>query len=208
EHVSVARSIAPYLPPSWQLGPGVSAITFAELLTQTSGIQTYSSLVPPNAPQDSYDALKGLMRQTIMPGYKAMCRQDYQQRLQGVQGVKCYNNTNFALLRIIIAYLWHDGNPQYPTLLSLLNLPPDQYDHALYELTAQDYLAYLNSVYGPSIPISCTPQSGAKMLAYIYPGVEPGYDWGNWQLTCGAAGIQLSADQMATFLANLAKGAY
>jgi CubicO group peptidase (beta-lactamase class C family) len=211
EHVSVGSAIGPYLPPSWQLGPGVSAITFAELLTQTSGIRYKGTLVPtvpPNAAQDSYDALKALMGQTILPGYKAMCQQDYQQRLQGKQSVLCYNNNNFALLRIIIAYLWHNGNPEYPTLLSLLSLAPDQYDHALDELTAQDYLAYLNSVFGPSIPISCTPQGSGEMLAYIYPGTQHGSDLGDWKTRCGAAGIELSADQMATFLANLGSGAY
>jgi CubicO group peptidase (beta-lactamase class C family) len=203
EQVSVKDSIAPYLPPTWQLGPGVSAITFEQLLTQTSGIQ-----VPKGADDISYSGLKALMGQTIDPGYKASCYQDYQQRLQGEQGVACYTNTNFALFRLIIPYLWHRGNPEYPSLLALLNLAPDQYEKALESLTAKDYLAYLNSVYGPTIPITCTPQSGAKMLAYIYPGGVPGSDWGDWQPVCGAGGIQLSADQMATFLANLEKGAY
>jgi CubicO group peptidase (beta-lactamase class C family) len=203
EQVSVKDSIAPYLPPTWQLGPGVSAITFEQLLTQTSGIR-----VPTGADDIRYSGLKALMGQTIDPAYKADCYQDYQRRLQGEQGVKCYTNTNFALFRIIIPYLWHRGNPEYPSLLALLNLPPDQYETALESLTAKDYLAYLNTVYGPSIPITCTPPGGAKMLAYIYPGGASGSDWDDWRLACGAGGIQLSADQMATFLANLAKGAY
>jgi CubicO group peptidase (beta-lactamase class C family) len=202
EQVSVNSAIAPYLPPRWQLGQGVSAITFAELLTHTSGIQVDGI---------RYSELKAIVSQNIdlsPQGYKASCKQDYQRRLQGRQGVLCYQNANFALFRIIIPYLWHENNPYYPSLLSLLNLPPDQYDNALDKLTADDYLSYMNSVYGPSLPISCTPQGSSRMLAYVYPGGGSGTDWRDWKPMCGAGGIQLSADQMATFLANLASGTY
>lgn len=83
KNVSVTSSISPYLPKSWTLGQGVSAITFAELLTHTSGIRDTLS------PDTSYANLKATMAQKILPANK----------------VGNYQNANFALFRIMIPYL-------------------------------------------------------------------------------------------------------
>jgi CubicO group peptidase (beta-lactamase class C family) len=83
KNVSVNSSIAPHLPQSWQLGQGVSAITFAQLLTHTSGIRDPQNL------GTTYSALKTIMAQNILPANK----------------VKNYQNANFALFRILIPYL-------------------------------------------------------------------------------------------------------
>ncbi len=83
KNVSVTSSIAPYLPQSWQLGQGVSAITFAQLLTHTSGIRDTLN------PDTSYANLKATMAQNILPANK----------------VYKYQNANFALFRILIPYL-------------------------------------------------------------------------------------------------------
>lgn len=81
KNVSVTSSISPYLPKGWTLGTGVSAITFAELLTHTSGIRNPSNL------DTSYASLKTIMGQNITT--------------KAAQ----YQNANFALFRIIIPYL-------------------------------------------------------------------------------------------------------
>ena len=81
KNVSVTSSISPYLPTGWTLGTGVSAITFAELLTHKAGIRT------PASTDSSYASLKTVMAQKITT--KA-----YQ-----------YDNNNFALFRIIFTYL-------------------------------------------------------------------------------------------------------
>lgn len=81
KNVSVTSSISPYLPTGWTLGTGVSAITFAELLTHTSGIRT-----PANT-GNSYASLKTVMTQNITT--------------KAAQ----YDNNNFALFRIIFTYL-------------------------------------------------------------------------------------------------------
>jgi CubicO group peptidase (beta-lactamase class C family) len=83
KNVSVNSSIASYLPQSWTLGQGVSAITFAQLLTHTSGIRDTLN------PDTSYVNLKATMAQDILPANK----------------VKNYQNANFALFRILIPYL-------------------------------------------------------------------------------------------------------
>jgi CubicO group peptidase (beta-lactamase class C family) len=81
KNVSVTSSISPYLPSGWTLGTGVSAITFAELLTHTSGIRT-----PANT-GNSFANLKTVMGQNITT--------------KAAQ----YDNNNFAIFRIIFTYL-------------------------------------------------------------------------------------------------------
>jgi len=83
KNVSVGSAIGPYLPSSWQLGQGVGQITFAELLTHTSGIRDTLS------PDVSFANLKKTMAQDIVPANK----------------VSKYQNANFALFRILIPYL-------------------------------------------------------------------------------------------------------
>jgi CubicO group peptidase (beta-lactamase class C family) len=204
QNISVTSSISPYLPPSWPLGQGVSSITFAQLLTHTSGLQV---LHYANNNDISYAGLKALVGQDIDAGYKAGCLQDYDQGLY----VRCYQNANFALFRILIPYILGPANP-YPPAGYAWVMSGDALDRALESATAADYLSYMNSVYsggwGTSFPISCTPQGSSRMLSYLYPGGGSGWDWNDWALTCGAGGIQLSVDQMATFLSNLTLGAY
>ncbi len=197
KHISVNSGITPYLPPSWQLGQNVNLISFSQLLTHTSGIQA------PNGFNGSYSALKTLMGQNIdvsPTGYKAGCLQAYNQG----KFAKCYQNANFALFRIIIPYILGPANPYPPSE----NQYPDILDPANDGWTAQDYLSYMNSVYGSSFSISCTPQGSARMLSYLYPGGGSGTDWGDWWKTCGHGGIQLSATDMAAFLSNLTSGSY
>ncbi len=83
KNVSVTSSIGSYLPQSWTLGQGVGAITFAELMTHTSGIRDTLN------PDTSYANLKATMAQNIVPANRV-----YQ-----------YQNANFALLRVLIRYL-------------------------------------------------------------------------------------------------------
>jgi CubicO group peptidase (beta-lactamase class C family) len=171
KNVSVTSSIAPYLPQSWQLGQGVSAITFQQLLTHTSCIRDTLK------PDTSYVNLKATMAQNILPANK----------------VYKYQNANFALFRILIPYLngFNDTGVQ-----------------DLAAATDQLYLAYMNSVYGPDIPISCKP--GIKpALSYPYPaGATNGIDWGDWTDLCGGGGLQLSVHQMGVFMAHLMLGLY
>jgi CubicO group peptidase (beta-lactamase class C family) len=81
KNISVTSSIGSYLPKSWTLGNGVSAITFAELMTHKSGIRDPSSL------GTSYTGLKGIMAQDI------------------TTKAPQYQNANFALFRILFTYI-------------------------------------------------------------------------------------------------------
>jgi CubicO group peptidase (beta-lactamase class C family) len=83
KNISVTSKIGPYLPKSWTLGSGVAAITFAELLTHTSGIRDTQS------PDTDYPGLKATWAQNILAANK----------------VYKYQNANFAIFRILIPYI-------------------------------------------------------------------------------------------------------
>ena len=88
KNVSVTSSISPYLPSGWTLGTGVNAITFAELMTHTSGIRT------PTNTGSTYANLKTVMAQNI------------------TTKTAQYDNNNFALFRVLFTYIngYNDTN--------------------------------------------------------------------------------------------------
>jgi CubicO group peptidase (beta-lactamase class C family) len=185
----VSSSIAPYLPQSWSLGQGVCAFTFAELLTHTSGIQNLQPSNGPAYPAQTYADLQTLLANGVSPSYQAQCQQSY---AAGTYA-SCYNNANFALFRILIPYVngFNDAGVQ-----------------DLATATAQQYLSYMNSVYGPDMPITCAPAANA-VWSYPYPPGSPkGTNWGDWTGLCGGGGLYLSANQMGVFMAHLMLGAY
>ncbi len=104
-----------------------------------------------------------------------------------------YQNANFALFRILIPYLngFNDTGVQ-----------------DLAGATDQRYLTYMNSVYNPDIPITCTPGNN-PVLSYPYPaGATLGNSWGDWADLCGGGGLQLSVNQMGIFMAHLMLSVY
>jgi CubicO group peptidase (beta-lactamase class C family) len=173
--VSVTSPIYPYLPSSWTLGPNVKTITFAELLTHTSGIrETFS----PNT-DTTYANLQQLIQQGILLSNK----------------VYSYQNANFALFRILIPYLNGFNDAGVADIAAA---------------TDQGYQDYLNSVYSPDFPITCTPPAASmppEVLSYSSPTAH-GPNWGDFTDLCGDAGLQLSVMDMAVFLAHLTLGAY
>ncbi len=83
KNISVTTPVYSYLPSSWTFGTGVKNITFAELMTHTSGIRDPQNL------GTTYAGLKSILAQDIVPADK----------------VGNYQNANFALFRITIPYL-------------------------------------------------------------------------------------------------------
>jgi hypothetical protein len=102
-----------------------------------------------------------------------------------------YQNHNFALFRILIPYL---------------NGFDDTGVTDIGAATSQQYLAYMNSVYGSYFNVTCDPNAnaGTHILSYPYPaGSSHGIDWGDWTAICGGGGLQLSVDEMGVFLTQL-----
>ncbi|MBO0953371.1 serine hydrolase, partial [Fibrella forsythiae] len=84
--LSLRTPIAAYLPQHWPQGPGISRITFSDLLTHQSG------LISPNQGLPQEDNEYDFLGQRIATGVTAY-------------GQYAYQNINFALLRVLIPAL-------------------------------------------------------------------------------------------------------
>jgi CubicO group peptidase (beta-lactamase class C family) len=190
QNISAGATIGQYLPPYWKLGPHVSKITLGQLLTHTSGIRTCGIF---------YADLK-----SCLAGGVNLADQTYQ-----------YENTNFALFRVII-----------PRMRGVVSAPIDSFLAALEAASntdtsasfyARSYMDYVNQVVFKPIGFPrmyCTPSGSSPALSYkgvptnIYDftTVGPGDVWGDMTLSCGSQGWQLSAIQLATFMHELQTG--
>lgn len=192
--IGVNESIAPYLPPDWTLGPGVTSLSFSDLLRHESGLDNNTS------------ASGGSFGTTLV--YSGL-----QNSIAGGQtGMKTfvYQNVNYALFRVIIPTLFWGGNPA-----DLVDpdgiLPTD--NPSLTSLLYQWYVG--NNVLAPagvSGPDAngewpgVQPTAGTETLSYFFPnasGNVPGASWGNWSPIAGGGGWHLSAYDLAAFMAYL-----
>ena len=164
-NLTLDTAILPYLPPDWTKGAGVGAVTFRELLTHSAGFQ---------APVNVDNAgLQQLIATDIDPTYKASC--------QGL-GHGCYNNLNFAIFRVLLAYMEGFSDPG-PALRS--------------SVIDAFYIQYMRqNVFMPlGISTDCKPVPGSNpKLSYHFPLVagEHGNDWGDNTSICGRTGRSLS----------------
>jgi hypothetical protein len=103
-----------------------------------------------------------------------------------------YQNQNFGLFRVIIPYL--DGFDEAGV---------GDKDTA----TSDWYLRYVNDhIFGPCgiATVRARPEAAEPSLCYTFPdGGRSGIDWGDWTGLCGGGCLNLSADEVATFLVNL-----
>ena len=182
--LTIHQKISPYLYPDWHQGQGpyVDKITFRELLTHTSGF----GQTPNCGTADAYSDIEALVAGGVTPT-------DI--------GHPKYGNCNFALLRELMPALIQNPSP----IASL----PDGPTRAAQSSAA--YISYVNAnVFQPvGVPAStCAPPVGSNgVLSYSSPTKEtPGNNWGDWSLTCGAGGWNLSANQIFSVINDLANG--
>jgi CubicO group peptidase (beta-lactamase class C family) len=166
--LSVDSSIAPWLPPSWQLGSGVVNLSFRDVMTHRSGLNMNN-----NGPYD-YDSLRNYI-------------------FFGVNGPKTftYQNTNFALFRVMLPSLWGIN----PVVFQFI--PPEVW-------TAAVYIYYVRSqVLQPmGITANCNSSDPNPTLFYRFPyDNSQGVFAGNWFSICGSGGWYMSARELAAFLA-------
>lgn len=192
--IGVNESIAPYLPPEWTLGPGVTSLSFSDLLRHESGLDNNSGASGSNF---GTTLVYSGLQNTIGGGQTGMKTFRYQ-------------NVNYALFRVIIPTLFWGGNPA-----DLVDpdgiLPTD--NPSLTSLLYQWYVG--NNVLAPagvSGPDAngewpgLQPLAGTETLSYFFPnasGNVPGTSWGNWTATAGGGGWYLSAYDLAAFMAYL-----
>src|SRR5215470_11590293 len=178
-NLTLDTAISPYLPPDWTKGAGVGAVTFRELLTHSAGFQAPVNVDNPG--------LQQLIATDIDSTYKASC--------QGL-GHGCYNNLNFAIFRVLLAFMEGFSDPG-PALRS--------------SVIDAFYIQYMRqNVFTPlGISTDCKPVPGSNpKLSYHFPLVagEHGNDWGDNTSICGSTGWSLSAYELYRILLALRGG--
>jgi D-alanyl-D-alanine carboxypeptidase len=108
-NMTINSNIEPWLPDSWIRGPGVNSLTFLDLLTHTSGLQSINSNFGTTL---SYEGLQACIQTGVVN-----------------PKTRAYLNVNFALFRVLIPSLWsalpnppaidieNDNNTQFMYLL-------------------------------------------------------------------------------------------
>lgn len=177
--LSVDDPIAPWLPPEWDIGPGVDPddggefLTFRDLLTHTSGIG-----------------------EDVSSGYESL-----QERMFfGITQPKTFNyeNANFGLFRIMVPYLLGIDPGSFS---------PDYPDAAIDVFGSAIFLQYLrDEILEPSGITSgaCFPLDDTQTALYRFPYDDSdGWLTGNMIAGCGGYGLYLSTNDLGAFLATL-----
>jgi len=162
--LNVDDKIEPFLPKNWSRGPNISTITFRELLTHTSGFRLND---------DDYAGLKSMIAAGIMPANK----------------VNYYRNSNFSLMRILIASVRGiklSGTNADPLLAA-----------GAYKLSMQE------DVFEPSLVKGADCRLNSLEIGFLYgPAKDPGdafdYDDGDDStMIAGAGGWKLTPLELA-----------
>jgi hypothetical protein len=169
-------SIAPYLPPSWTLGPCIpegqcsSDLTFRDLLTHRSGLDANN-----NGPYD-YASLQSYVAQGVNPALKTFQ----------------YQNANFALLaRVLVPMLLGFDPEDAPD--------PAVTASALYRLVVASFL-----MQPIGVTADCLPDDTNRTFLYRFPYDDSaGRDPGDWTPFCGSGGWYLSAVELLNFFAHV-----
>lgn len=163
-----STKIINYLPAYWQKGPNIDKITFAELMTHTSGFRVSGSDM-------SYPTMKAQVAAGVTSANL---------------GVYSYQNMNFGICRILLPVM--NG-----TIAAATTFPPATEDQQWDFVTVSAYAAYvaqyLFSPAGVSGPTLTHPNPDA--LAYSFP---PGAGWNSGDLTTesGGAGWHMSVNDL------------
>jgi D-alanyl-D-alanine carboxypeptidase len=169
--LTINDSIMDWLPASWVKGPGVSGLTFRDLLTHRSGLQSTNSNF------------------SVTLGYQGLedCI------ATGVVNPKTRNylNVNFALFRVLIPALW-DALPGSPAI----DIESDANTQFMYLLYMQQNIFDLLD-----LPlVGCMPESRSTCTLY-YNSADgddvAGAYYGDWNPMCGGGGYFMTLLEMA-----------
>lgn len=179
--------IIDYLPGYWVKGPDVSRITFAELMTHTSGLAFGAT----NSRSDF-----GWMKSQIAAGTTHI-------------GQYSYQNMNFGLCRILLATI--NGNiPADWTLPQWLSwlFGPEFTDTFWDLITIRAYASYVaGRVFAPAgVTGPDFTHDAADALAYNFPVAGSGWDSGDLTSMAGGAGWHLSVDELLKVMATFRRG--
>jgi Beta-lactamase len=191
-NLTIDSTVSRYLPSDWVQGPYIFNLTFRQLLTQASGLDTSNVC---NNGNSNYQSL----RQMIAAGRQPILIPPYPPH---------YDNCNFAIFRVLLPAM--EGYPIPPP-------PPPGFPDLREVVTAADYIDYMNKHVFLPVGISgadCKPpapgsynSASAPILSYPFPaGNAHGTDWGDFTLNCGAGGWFLKTGDLTKVMDDLAGG--
>lgn len=166
--LSASTKIIDYLPDYWAKGPNIDKITFAQLMTHTSGFRVSGS-----------DTFFPIMKSQVATGVTS-----------ANVGVYSYQNMNFSICRILIPVMTG-------TIPANTTFPPPFQDNVWDFITLSAYAAYVDQNLfkpaGVSGPTFTHPNPDA--LAYAFPA---GAGWDSGDLTADAGGTSwhMSVDEL------------
>jgi CubicO group peptidase (beta-lactamase class C family) len=172
KNLSVDVKAHTLLPPDWSFGPNFKTVSVRELLTHYSGVRFPGEVTYAN------------LKAGVAGGVKMADKPVYQ-----------YNNSNFGLMRIMIARLAN------PALSPIESAAPEVYGNT--------YMwAVKNEVFTPAglgnENILCKPASDITPLVYQYPSPNiAGTNFGDMSTTNASRGWNMSAKQLSTFAGKL-----
>jgi CubicO group peptidase (beta-lactamase class C family) len=177
--ISPSTPIIGYLPGYWVKGPGVSQITFAELMTHTSGLAFGAT----NSRSDF-----GWMKSQIAAGTTH-------------RGEYSYQNMNFGLCRILLATINGIIGVDWVFNSSFIDFCWDF-------ITITAYRLYVTSgVFGPAgVAGPDLTHDPADALAYAYPVSTSGWDSGDLTSMAGGAGWHMSVDELLNVMTTFRRG--
>ena len=175
-----------YLPGYWVKGPDVDQITFAELLTHTSGLAFGAT----NSRSDFE-----WMKEQIAAGTTHL-------------GQFSYQNMNFGLCRILLATINGNVPVDWFLLGSQGGLPPWWIDNSWDSSTISAYASYVaREVFAPSeVTGPDFTHDAADALAYNFPVTGNGWDSGDLTTMAGGAGWHMSVDELLQVMATFRRG--
>jgi D-alanyl-D-alanine carboxypeptidase len=171
-NLTINSNIEPWLPDSWTRGPGVNSLTFRDLLTHTSGLQSVNTDFNNTL---SYEGLQACIETGVVN-----------------PKTRNYLNVNFALFRVLIPSLW-SALPDPPTI----NIENDNNTQFMYLLYMQQ-----NIFDPLDLPlVGCTPEAREISTLYYNVGDAQngsnGAYYFSWNPISGGGGYFLTAMEMA-----------
>lgn len=168
---SIGDKIAPFLPPDWTKGQNINTITFQELLTHRAGFRETDN---------SYAGLKQQIADGVLLSDKA---------------TPLYDNTNFAIFRVLLPFMEGFNDPGAATRDAV---------------TAAFYVNYIKQHVLTPVGVTgdCKAPAGTqKILSYPLPaGSTNGTDWGDWTSICGGGGWVMTVGDLYKIVLSLDSG--
>jgi CubicO group peptidase (beta-lactamase class C family) len=199
--VGIDSTIDSRLPSIWSAGGYVKKLKFSKLLSQSSGIMDYGNV------SQEYISLKTFFSQPVSDVATTLCHNGkagkdatksfFNDPINPNNLERCYSNYNFSIFRILLPRV--AGLPEDPNLVTQPKTLANQY----VKLVQQNVFDLVGQEDVDCKPPSQGPAASSYALAYRFPGTQPGQDWGDLSLQCGAAGWYLSVQDIAKVLASI-----